>query len=108
MMNVTITREQYGKGECTHEEYFGQFVTEPIKTYVCRVIGEQRIMDSFDPHFNDIPLREWDRLSPQIATMIDRDKLREAEGWRDPKTFPWSLSTAVCIAKQAARIIKEG
>ena len=104
---MTITRKQYMDKEYSHDEYYEQFVTEGVKKYVCRVIGRQHILDSKDPHFNDIPLYKWDSMCPQIKIMIDRNKLREAEGWNEPETYPWSLCCGVCIAKQAAKDIKQ-
>jgi hypothetical protein len=69
-------------------------ITHQVKTY----IGVDRINASKDPHFNDIPLREWDSLFcssyPRVAQMLLKagDYLTPA-GW-------------VCIVKQAARQIK--
>lgn len=101
-----MKRKQYVAGEKTFDEFYGQFITPTIVQYVKTVIGEYRIKNSIDPHFNDIPLHKWDNMSNQIAQFIDRDLWRDAHEWDDPKTYPWSKSDGVCIAKTAARRIK--
>ena len=46
--------------EVSHEEYYAQFGIHLIKLVENR-IGKQRILESNDPYFNDIPLAEWNR-----------------------------------------------
>ena len=100
------TRKQYLNRECSHEEFYSQFVTESIKEAVGARVGIDRIKQSKDHHLNDIPLIVWDRLT-FIKGMIDRDLWRRAREHANPKTYPWSLSDQVCIAKQAAREIRK-
>jgi hypothetical protein len=72
--------------EISHQEYYAQFVTKSILDTVRRCIGTSRILKSEDQHFNDIDLKSWDNLY----------------------VINWgSLSDSVCVAKAAARIIKE-
>lgn len=85
------TREQYLNNECTHHEYYKQFVTKGAIECVKRAIGKDRIINSKDEHFNDIALKLWDNLYIPIPNGVDG-----------------SLATKVCIAKCAARMIKEG
>jgi hypothetical protein len=87
------TRGQYIGGGCSHDEYYGQFVTPAIVALVERSIGRKRILNSKDPHFNDIELVMWDNLEVPLRAMA---------------TTRLALSDAVCIAKRAARQIKEG
>ena len=93
------TRGSYMTKECTHSEYYGQFVTEWTKKIVLSRIPAERIARSTDPHFNDIPLYIWDEMHPAIQTGITTD-MRNVGADN-------SLSTSVCIAKETARQIKE-
>jgi len=94
------TRKQYMNNEVSHADYYAQFGIHLIKLVENR-IGEKRILESSDPHFNDIPLREWDRLEHSVRQLVG-GMLREYNG---PKAGV-SLSDCVCAAKSAARIIK--
>lgn len=96
---MEYTREQYLAGECSHEEYYAQFVTNAVIETVRRHIGEDKIAASTDEHFNDIPLRQWDMLA--IHHTMNMKKFRALQ------TYGFTLCDAVCIAKQAARMIKE-
>ena len=99
-----ITRKQYMRKEATHREYYGQFVTDSVKQYVSSAIGKDRIAKSTDPHLSDIPLHNWDMLHAIKDMCIH--KVSEAAEHADG-TLYWSLSDQVCIAKEAARQIKE-
>jgi len=92
------TRKQYLDSGCTHSEYWSQFVTEGHKTTVINRIGLDRLINSKDKHLNDIPLKEWDRITAPFGTT---DKMKEAGDYL-------TLSGTVCIAKETARqIIRE-
>lgn len=94
-----FTRKQYLNKECSHREYYAQFVTEPVKARVRMCIGWERLKNSTDEHLNDIPLREWDRLGPVYC---GRDF------WKSLGDTP-SAAGLCCIYKEAARqIIEEG
>jgi hypothetical protein len=97
------TRQQYLNSECTHREYYSQFVNEGIKNLVRSGIGEKRIKESLpvDEHLNNIPLKEWDSLGAYIVSSPNvRAKIKEAgDGY--------SQAGAVCILKEAARQIAE-
>jgi len=90
------TRKQYLSKECTHAEYYSQFVTASIIASVGRQIGVDRIKASSDQHLNDIPLKEWDRLYLPASDLAA--KMKEAGDYL-------TLSGHVCIAKEAARQI---
>ena len=96
-----ITRKEYMDGSVTHEEYYSQFVNHNIKDVVIRSIRLNRIKNSTDPHFNDIPLHEWDMLESSTRSICGK-AISEANTGGGV-----SLSDCVCIAKQAARMIKE-
>lgn len=96
-----ITRQQYLNKQATHEEYYSQFVTPFIKKIVENHIGLDKIKDSNDHHFNDIPLRLWDNASNWLKyypTVFNQ--LKEAGDYA-------TLAGLVCILKQAARELKE-
>lgn len=80
--------------ECTHSEYYSQFITPMARLIVVSAIGLDRILKSKDPHFNDVPLHLWDRLSFPIKNM------KEAGDFL-------TLAGKVCIAKEIARQYKE-
>ena len=94
------TRKQYMDNEVSHAEYYAQFGIHLIKLVENR-IGKQRILESNDPYFNDIPLAEWNRLDVSVRQLVGR-MIRECNG---PKAGV-SPSDCVCAAKSAARIIK--
>lgn len=98
---MEYTREQYLAGECSHETYYAQFVTNGVIETVKRNIGEDKIAASTDEHFNDIPLRQWDMLNAAIYNTMNMKRFRALQ------TYGFTLCDAVCIAKQAARMIKE-
>lgn len=93
-----FTRSQYLDGVCTHNEYYAQFVNEPILDCVKGRIGVENIKKSTNKHFNDIPLRKWDDI---IGITTTQQKLMKELG------ESYTIAVGVCILKAAARIIKE-
>lgn len=84
-----------------HRKYYGQFVTDRIKTLVLQNISRKKLLASTDPHLNDIPLRLWDNIvSTRLITSDIARQLKECGDWL-------SLGTGVCILKEAARQIIE-
>ncbi|NUX98748.1 hypothetical protein [Paraburkholderia youngii] len=105
-----MTRQEYmerysgaskAEQEAMFREYYAQFVGPYIRSFVKSCIGEDRIKASTNPHFNDIPLAEWDRLDAVIRPIGARIN-KEING-----ASVWSLSDTVCVAKEAARQLKE-
>ena len=95
---MTFTRKQYMDGECTHDQYYDQFVTQDLKNTVLRSIPEKQIIWSKDESFNDIPLRSWDwmaRLNP-----VEPKKFKEFGDFT-------TLAGQVSALKAAARQIRE-
>lgn len=92
------TRQHRLDGKCTHDEFFGQFVTEAVKRAVHTHIGKKRLLASTDSHLNDIPLREWDKLAERFKGHVEavNKKIEGGESF-------WSLSYGVCTLKAAAR-----
>lgn len=107
--NFVITRKQYLNRYCSFQKYNMQFVTDQTIQVVKNRIGENKICNSIDTHFNDIPLKLWDRLDYAIKRTIDMKKwkLANCPKYIGTSKFIWSLSDTVCISKAAARIIKE-
>ena len=94
---MAYTRKDYMSDKCTHEEYYGQLVTQGMKEHIARAIP-QGLARSTDPHFNDIPLATWDRigfmyhgLGPEFKKLGDF----------------MSKAGLVCVLKEAARQVKE-
>ena len=96
MEDLKFTYNQYMGKQCSHQEYFEQFVNSNTINIVLHAIGKQRILDSTDFYLNDIPLKEWDDLHPFLPR---NKKAHEQSG----ETNIGSLSDTVCIAKAAAR-----
>lgn len=103
-----ITRSQYmdeshqeyirtKKGDNAHRRYYAQFVTGEVKQVVLKYIGKDRLLNSTDPHFNDIGLWNWDRIMLPFGTV---GKLKECGDYLTP-------AVKVCILKEAARQIVE-
>lgn len=96
-----FTRAQYMNRECTHRQYYGQFVTENTRALVGRVIGLQSLRLSKDEHFNDIPLARWDGMVNGRMIPAGTDaKLRSLGDWL-------SMAAGVCILKEAAQQLLE-
>ncbi len=102
------TRTDYMNNKCSHHEYYAQAVNESVLDYVKQAINEKAIANSTCEHFNDIPLKKWDNLHG-IKHLIHIPTLKKMQGIAEnEKHFLWSPCNQVCIAKAAARIIKEG
>ena len=84
-------------GECTHREYYSQFVNDNVRGMVKDRIGVDRIQKSTDKHLNDIPLREWDNVGLPYGI---RELLSQANDC-------FSMANQVCILKEAARQLIE-
>lgn len=91
-----INRSEYMARRVPHDGYYGQFVTLPVLQLVREHIGIASILCSQDEHFNDIALAHWDAIEPALRQLVSL-----------PPDETWSLSTSCCIAKSAARRIKE-
>jgi hypothetical protein len=90
------TRKQYLAGECTHREFYAQFVTDHVRNRVAVRFGRPRLEASTDPHMNDIPLAEWDTLGP-VGSKAKWDELGD---------FP-TMAGRTCIYKEAAKQLVE-
>lgn len=114
-----MTRSEYmaasrEDGRAALRAYYGQFVTRAVRELVACRIGLDRIRASNDPHFNDIPLREWDALNPFVRDLclsragdLDPQRVVSTNPKTGQRSIGWSLSDGVCIAKEAARQLRE-
>ena len=103
-----ITRKQYMNKEFTHAEYYAQFVDDSLKAYVADAIGKDKIKKSTDPYFNDIDLIQWDRLHGVIRMHCGKSLSESNSSTCAPGSRGGvSLSDTVCVAKAAARQIRE-
>ena len=85
---MKFSRQDYLDKKCSHSEYYSQWVTDATRATVTRNFG-QKINQSADSFFNDIPLIEWDRLAFGLSRSPDN-----------------SLASRVCVLKEAARQIR--
>ena len=98
---MTYTRAEYmndsrqrgPEATAAHRRYFGQFVTPGTIARVLSAIGKDRLTASTDPHLNDIPLKLWDQLTPQLPGSAGFAKAGDY----------YTLANGVCLAKEAAR-----
>lgn len=101
------TRAQYMARECTHADYYAQFVTPEVTRMLEQsMIGSsiKRTPEHHATHFNNIELHYWDHLAAQLpgavlALVMDANESTHA-GVR-----AISLSDKVCVLKAAARQI---
>lgn len=97
-MSEIYTRTQYmsdcnAEGMKAHRRFFGQFVTPGTILRVVSCIGRDKLLTSTDPHFKDIPLELWDRLTPSLPG---------SGGFAKAGDY-YTLGNGVCLAKEAAR-----
>ena len=102
-----FTREDYMGKVCTHQQYYSQFVTPGIIKLVKTHIGDKELLTSRNPHFNDIPLARWDRLSDSTKHLINTKQWATCEqpALVAEHKYPWSLNSNTCILKAAAHMI---
>lgn len=109
-----ITRKEYLKDSSSlHREYYSQFINPFLVNDVKNNITVDRIKNSTDEHFNDIPLHLWDLLSgcrfsgsslvskPRVSMELHDRAVELGEGGISPATM-------VCIYKEIARQLAEG
>lgn len=94
-----FTRSQYLNKECSHREYYAQFVTDYIKREIAFGMMDD-ILKSEDFYFNDVSLHRWDKRAYIVNTRSTHNKMKECND-------TLSLNGIVCILKEAARQIKE-
>lgn len=85
-----------------HRQYYAQFVTPDIKQIVEETFGYEALAESYGNggSFIGIHLHNWDAITKTKKELFDLESLRKAG-----ESF--SLSTAVCILKEAANQIVE-
>lgn len=92
-----ITRKEYmNNSNDLHRAYYAQMVTDQHKRSIIQLFGLDRLLTCTDPHLNDIPLRCWDNLANSI-------KVSNLKQYGENN----SLSSKVCILKEAAKQIIE-
>lgn len=94
MKSVKFTRQQLLDAECTHQQYYEQFLSLISVQTVIENIGADRILESTHPHFSDIDLSEWEQIGSWLPANF------QAAG--DTRT----ISGDVCLAKAAANLYR--
>lgn len=98
---LKFTRADYMEKRCTHEQYYGQFVTPAVRALVLSRFPLERLRATPDKkNFNSIPLDEWDSVAVANKSLLSVRE--EVDGPRS-----WSLCGAGCILKEAARQLVE-
>lgn len=98
-----FSRLDYIQNKCTHHQYYEQFLNDNIVGFVRSAFPEGVLKGSKDPHFNDIDLYRWDRLAPVVISLCAPGIFKKITG-----SGNCSLSDTVCIAKTAAKRIRDG
>lgn len=106
MSTVTIDRRAYMSGQISHDDYYGQFVTDAVVSAVEASIGEDRIRGSQDRSFNDIPLAEWDALAQRLPAHTWGAVAQSNASTTQGGVPTISLSDKGCLLKAAARSIR--
>lgn len=93
-----FTRSERLNNECTHDQYYSQFVTDSIKNIVRDRFGIKQLKSAFndDKSFNSIPLIKGDALAELLKYENVGHKMRELGD------YP-TLAGLVCVLKYAAR-----
>lgn len=110
------TRKQYMEDTSfrSHRKYYSQFVTKETKRHISLYFTKGELAKALkkDKHFNSIEIDTWDSIVSRTVTTksgdqgftallpIDRKSMAEAGETA-------TLSTLVCIAKEAAHMIVE-
>lgn len=95
-MTPVITRKEYLADSANlHRAYYAQFVTLHLRHHIAERIGMDRLRASTDPHLNDIPIQEWERLT----WMMPLGAFNRMRATGDTVT----QSGMVCVLKEAAR-----
>lgn len=111
-----INRKQYMENTSwySHREYYSQFVTEQTKNHISSYFTKDELAEALkeDKHLNSIKLSSWDHIVARRTIKGPGDRSFAARLPIDRKTMadagePVTLSTLVCIAKEAARMIVE-
>lgn len=90
-----FTRNQYMAGEVSFQDYYSQFVTEPIKHGAESYGLVEKSRQSKDKWLNDVPLKLWDQFGERwVKTVVNKKLIAETGEGLAP-------STLVCIGKVA-------
>lgn len=93
------TRAQYLAGECSHRQFYAQFVTPEIRAFVLARFPLRRLCQTADQeNLNSIPLSSWDSMAHSLREV---DEALRAAG-----DYP-TLCGKVCILKEAAKQLIE-
>lgn len=97
-MTILYKRNDYLEGNCTHQEYYAQFIVPSTYTFIKERIGMDTLRRSTNIHFNDVIRCIGSSKWIWDYTPIDLDKLRLANDFN-------SANTRTCVGKAAAKIL---
>lgn len=103
MININFTYQQYQNGECSFDDYYGQFVTNGLIYMISRTIGK-KVLLSNDVMFNDIPLPTWDGMTRFMLESLPA--IAKANGTYKRGRYAVSMAEKVCVLKVAAKRYK--
>ncbi len=85
-------RKRYMNSELNHQEFYSWLANKIGITIEDLTVTTDKLLKSKDPSFNDIPLRQWDKMDSFVR------RAAYAAGMKS-----WSLSDTVCTTKAVAR-----
>jgi hypothetical protein len=99
--NIAAQRARYMSHAISHDEYYLWLAKDLGLGAWLVPVSRERLLQSKDPHFNDIPLAIWDRCDPHVRACL---RIPAGGG-----SIGWSLSDTVCVLKALAReSVEEG
>ena len=111
------TRQQYIHDECTHEQYYAQFVNDEVKNRVIKAFTLKKLLNSKDEHLNDLSMKVWGLLGGFVWQVVGGQEVAVIKPTRSSDILPVdyellkeagegiSCSTMVCIYKEAGKQI---
>lgn len=93
MGKTMITRQQYMNGECTHDEYYSDVLSDlNFQPLSDKEKERYRAALKKDKHLNTIPLASWDGMAALRREIITNALKARGDFW--------SLAGGVCVMKQ--------
>lgn len=96
-VKAQFTKKAYMAGECTHEQYYAQFITDDGIAMVQRSTAFKRMIKKGSKDTSSVEVQVWDLIGTDGEAVMLLKSLGDF----------WSISAAVCINKAIARQLLE-
>ena len=91
-VKVRFTKKAYMAGECTHEQYYAQFITDDGIHMVQRSTAFKRMIKKGSKDTSSVEVQIWDLIGTDGEAVTLLKSMGDC----------WSMSAAVCINKAIA------